>query len=116
MHELPLVKSIFKSVKQKAEENNASRVVMVQLEIGVLREFVPEIIQKYWDYITPATILENSIIDVVEIPASAQCSQCENVYLLDLQNLFTSVCNQCGCETGTLVTGREMKIKGIQIE
>ena len=46
MHELPFTKSIYNAVMKKASEVGAKRVVMVALEVGVLRDYIPEIVQK----------------------------------------------------------------------
>lgn len=116
MHELPITKSIFKSVIEKAQSVGAIAVRKVVLEIGVLRDFIPEFVQKYWDYITPGSIAEGSLVDIREIDATAKCGKCGTVYGIDTQNLEGAKCPECGYEFGTLVTGRELKIVGIEIE
>lgn len=116
MHELPLVKSIYNSVIRHAELNNAKKVTKVVLEIGVLRDFIPEFIQKYWDYISKKSIAEGSIIEVIDIPAFAQCSKCNTVYPIDMNDITKSKCPKCNYDSGTLVAGKELKIKGIEIE
>lgn len=116
MHELPLVKSIYNSVVKHAETNNAKKVTKVVLEIGVLRDFVPEIIQKYWDYISKGSITEGSLIIVDEIPASAECGKCHTLYPIDMNDVINSKCPICGYDSGTLITGKELKIRGIEIE
>ena len=73
MHELPITKSIFKSVLAKAEEVGANRVVRVVLEVGELREFIELFVQKYWDYMSKDTICEGSRIELIHLPAAARC-------------------------------------------
>lgn len=116
MHELPLVKSLFKQVIDAAEKNNAKRVTLVVLEMGKLRDFVPDIVQKYWDFVTPGTIAESSKIIIEEKEATLKCDGCGHIYLLDPVNLYQNKCPNCGCDTGELITGRELKIRGIEIE
>lgn len=116
MHELPFAKSIFKSVLAKAEANDAQKVNLVAIEVGVLRDFVPEIVQKYWKYVTKGSIAEDSLIEMREIPATVECRDCRNIYQIDVNDLIHTHCPKCNCQTGRMLTGRELKIIGIEIE
>ncbi len=115
MHELPITKSILKCVDQKAREAGAERVVRVVLEAGELREYIEALVQKYWDYASVGTICEGARIELISIPATARCEKCGCEYRLDTDDLINSVCPDCGCETGELLTGRELRIRGIEI-
>lgn len=115
MHELPITKSILKSVLAKAEECGATRVVRVVVEVGELREFVPVIVQKYWDYAAEGALCEGARVELVMIPATAMCGACGRVYDVDIQDLQNSNCPRCGCESGKLCTGRELRIRGMEI-
>lgn len=116
MHELPLVKSIYKSVISFAEKNDVKKITRVVLEIGVARDFIPEIVQKYWDYVSVDSLSKGSIIEIVSIPATASCGKCGTVYPIDTTNLINSRCPKCKYDRGTLITGNELKIKGIEVE
>jgi len=115
LHELPFAKSIFKSVIHKAEANEAKAVTLVVIEVGVLRDFVPEIVQKYWTYVTKGSIAEHSVIEMREIPATVECKDCQQIYEIDVHHLIAAHCPRCGCQTGRMLTGRELKIIGIEI-
>jgi len=115
MHELPFTKSIFNTVSAKAVEAGAEGVSMVQLEVGVLRDYIPEIVQKYWDYIAKGTLVEGASIKIKVIPATARCRQCGTVYEVDTKNIMSAHCPKCGYDYGDLLTGREMRITGIEI-
>ncbi len=116
MHELPLVKSIYKTVISFAEKNNVPKITKVVLEIGVVRDFIPEIVQKYWNYVSKDSIGENSVVEIITIPATAKCGACGTVYPIDTTNLIESKCPKCKYDRGTLITGNELKIKGIEVE
>lgn len=115
MHELPITKSIFNSVIRKAESEGAASVTRVVLEIGILRDFIPEMVQKYWDYISPGSIVEGSKIEIREVPASAECGKCGNTYLITRENISRARCPICDYEFGKLVSGSELRIVGIEI-
>lgn len=116
MHELPITKSLFKTVMLRAEKENASAVTRVVLEIGILRDFIPSIVQKYWDYISAGSIAQGSIIEIREVNATAQCSRCGATYEISRENLTSSRCPDCGCLTGRLMSGSELRILGIEIK
>lgn len=116
MHELPITKSIFKSVVKKADSVGAKSVKRVVLEIGILRDYVPEFVQRYWDYISPGSIAEGSVIEIREINAVAACGQCGNEYTITREQISDAHCPVCGYRYGRLLAGDEMRIVGIEIE
>ncbi len=115
MHELPITKSIFASVIKHAEQNGAKTVEKVCLEVGELREFIEEIVQKYWDYISRGSIAEHARVEITTIPITARCGMCDTVYGIDVLAISESICPKCGHESGELLTGRELRIRGIEI-
>ncbi len=116
MHELPLVKSIYKTVLRFAEKNGAARVTRVVLEIGAVRDFIPEIVQKYWDYVSRGSIGEGALIEIVTVPATVRCGRCGAVRPIEPQDFEGSRCPNCRFRKGTLVSGQELNIKGVEIE
>ena len=115
MHELPIIKSVFKCVYEKATEAGANKVERVVLEVGELREFVESFVQKYWDYVSAGTLCEGAGVEIINIPARAKCEKCGTEYEIDTDDLINSNCPECGCETGELISGRELRIRGIEV-
>ena len=115
MHELPMTKSIFRSVVTKAESVGATGVNRVVLEIGILRDFIPEIVQKYWDFIAPGSIAQGACIEIIELDAEAICGRCSTAYTITKAHLMDAHCPHCGYEYGTMIRGNELRIKGIEI-
>lgn len=115
MHELPITKSIFKTVVERAKAENATEVRRVVLEVGVLRDFIPAIVQKYWDYISPGSVAQGSVIEIREVNATAVCGKCGSEYTIGRENIHNACCPSCGYRYGTLVSGSELRIVGIEI-
>lgn len=115
MHELPFAKSIFNSVMKIALENNAESIIKVVLEVGELRDFVPEIVQKYWDYVAKGTIAEGTVIVMKVIKATVCCDKCGTNYDIDIKHLNDVKCPTCSYDRGKMITGRELRIVGIEI-
>ncbi len=115
MHELPIAKTIYRSVMKKAVECGASAVVRVVIEAGELREYVEPILQRYWDYISVGSIAAGAKIELITLPATVRCERCAEIYALDMEDLEASRCPKCGHDSGELLTGRELRIKGMEI-
>jgi len=116
MHELPITKSIFKSVIAKAESVNAKSVRSVLLEVGILRDYIPELVQKYWNFISSGSIAEGSVIEIRELDAVAACGKCGKEYKITRENISYAHCPLCGYDRGQLIAGSELRIVGIEIE
>lgn len=97
------------------KENNSKRIVEVYLRIGELRDFVEEITQKYWDYLSEGTIAEGARIKFEEVPVSAICYGCKNIFYFDwraVDKIFCPACENCDVE---LLSGTELEVKEILI-
>ncbi len=115
MHELPFTKGIFKSVMRKAESVNATGINRVVLEIGVLHDFIPEFVQRYWDFISRGTIAEGSRVEIRWKNATVMCGQCNTQFEVDKETMTDPKCPSCGYEFGTMLSGNELRIIGIEI-
>ena len=115
MHELPLARSMYRTVMTKAQACGATAIKRVVIEAGELREYVEVILQKYWDYVSRGSIAEGAKVELISLPATVRCGKCEKVYAIDAKNLMNSKCPDCGYDRGELLTGRELRIKGIEI-
>lgn len=116
MHELPIIKTIYKTVIDQATRENANKVLNVYLEIGELRDFIPDLLKKYWAYVTKDSIASESNLLIREIKAKAKCGKCGEEYYIDTLDVENSKCPKCGYDMGELIQGRELVIYGIQIE
>lgn len=115
MHELPFTKGIYRSVMKKAESVNAIGINRVVLEIGVLHDFIPEFVQKYWDFISRGTIAEGSLVEIRWKNADVQCGSCKTIYEVGKEEMNDPKCPNCGYEFGSMLTGNELRIVGIEI-
>lgn len=115
IHELPLTQKILEIAIRYAEENNAKKIVGVCLRIGELREFVEEITQKYWDYLSQGTIAEGAKIKIEKVPVSAICHECKNIFHFDWRAKEKTLCPSCESQDIELLNGSELEVKEISI-
>lgn len=68
MHELSITKYIVDTVTSKAEELNASKICKINVKLGSFYDYVPEIIQQYFEALSEGTIAEGAVVHCEEIP------------------------------------------------
>ncbi len=115
IHELPLTQNILDIAIASAKENNAHKIIEVCLIVGDLREFVEEITQKYWDYLSKETIAEGAKIRFERVAVTAICHKCSTIFPFDWRTIDKPLCPACNCFDVALLNGTELEIKDIAI-
>lgn len=110
MHELGITQNIVSIVSEYAEGKKVQRVL---LEIGQLSAIMPDAVQFCFDICSQGTVLENSKLEIIEIPGLAICRQCGTEISLTIAKPFGK-CN-CGSTQLYLIAGEELKIKQIEV-
>ena len=114
IHELAVTESLLKIVLKHAEENGATRVLSIHLQVGELRDLTEEWIQRYFDYLSEGTSAEGGKIIMTGIPVTFKCGDCAHTFSADIRqnNLRCPACGQENCE---LVAGNEFLIESIEV-
>ncbi len=99
---------------QYAEENQAQRVVIINLQVGELRDFTEEWMQRYFDHLSRGTIAEGGKIVIKKISVAMQCLECEHSFNADIRQ-DNLLCPGCGCPQVKLVSGNEFLIESIGV-
>jgi hydrogenase nickel incorporation protein HypA/HybF len=108
MHELAITESLVDCVVEHVANGVVRRVV---LEIGKFSGIVPDAIRFCFDICAQGTILEGAALELLETPARAQCRECKSCF--ELENILT-LC-ACGSANLELLSGRELKIKQVEV-
>ena len=72
VHEVALSTQLARLVSKAAE---GRRVLTVRLEIGALRQVVPETLVYAWGFVTKNTQLEGVELDVAWVPVRLRCAE-----------------------------------------
>ena len=114
MHELGVVFHIADSVVKIAEENQASHVRRVTLQIGEVSTVIPSYLTDVWNWnCKRVPMLEGCERTVEQIPAVTYCTACVQTYPTVPQG---KICPYCGSEETYLQQGNELEIKEIAVE
>jgi len=112
MHELGIVFYIIRDVKAAAEENKATEISSVTLQLGEVSGVVPEYLTDCWKWATKkeGPILNTSELVIETIPAVTYCEDCKGEYPTVAHG---KICPHCQSEHTYLLRGNEVMIKEI---
>ena len=108
MHELGITRSV---VAICSERSLGAPVRRVTLEIGALSAVLPDSVRFCFDICAKGTPLEGALLEIIEVPGGALCSDCGAE--VPLRELY----GRCGCGSANLclVAGEELKIKEMEV-
>jgi hydrogenase nickel incorporation protein HypA/HybF len=110
VHELSLCNSIQQVVTRAAGERT---VTVVHLQVGRLRQVVPDTLRYCWTLVTEDGPLEGSALDIESIGVTARCRACaEHTAITDTLVLL---CGACGSPQLDLLTGEEFLITTLDL-
>ena len=122
MHEYTISISIAKTVLTSAEENQAQKVVAINLEIGALVFLNPEQVEFWLKELFRETIAKEAEIRIKNIKPKLKCLDCgyegemkfedNSIYHIYFPSFF---CPQCSSYNIQIIRGRECLIRNIEI-
>lgn len=109
MHELSLCKSIADAALEHADGREVKRI---SLQIGHLRQVVPETLQWCWQRHCADGPMADCALDVDYVPATVECDDCSETTRLDEPILR---CGGCGGTDVVLTSGDEFLVISIDV-
>ena len=113
MHEFSIVNSLLDLCEKNAKENNASRVLKVEIKVGKLSGIEPYLLQTAFDTFKEDTICANAelLIDLQELVL--YCSTCKSESVLDKNEFY---CPKCNSAEVSILDGEEMYLMRLEME
>ena len=108
VHELSICAAIAGIVEQHAESRP---VEIVRIDVGHLRQVVPETLQYSWELVVADTPLAGSVIEVNHVPLVVRCDACGESTELDTPVLRCP----CGSTDVTLTSGEELLVRSLEL-
>jgi hydrogenase nickel incorporation protein HypA/HybF len=110
MHELSICGSIVDIASRRAA---GRQVAAVHVQVGQLRQIVPDTLVFCWSMVTPSTPLEGSRLDVEYVRARISCRACGN---LDEENDYPILlCTACDSAEVDVVAGEEFLLTSLDL-
>ncbi len=110
MHELSLCGAIADIVLRRAGERS---VDVVHLQIGQLRQVVPDTLSFCWELVTSGTELDGSQLSIERVPAVLHCRSCEGSH--ELGSAPGLACPACGGVGVDVVSGDECLVTELEL-
>jgi hydrogenase nickel incorporation protein HypA/HybF len=108
VHEL----SICSAIAAIATEHAAGRPVeRVRLDVGALRQVVPDTLCFSWEVVVAGTPLAGSVLEVRELPAVIRCDDCGAETSM-VQPVFRC---SCGSTNTSVVSGDELLVTSLEL-
>ena len=110
MHELALAEAVVAIAEQYA---GARRVARVELEVGRLRQVVPDALAFSFELVAQGTVAEGAELEIDEVPARVVCRACNAESEVDA---FPFACARC-CGLDVIVSGGEQfQVVALELE
>jgi hydrogenase nickel incorporation protein HypA/HybF len=110
VHELSLCQSIGQIVRRYAEDRP---VQVVHLQVGQLRQVVPDSLRYCWTIINDGTVCEGSELDIDHVAAAIRCDECGTTTPLEQMRM---ACGSCGGTHVSVATGEEFLVTSIEFK
>ena len=110
MHELSLCGAIVGIVTQHAGDR---RVEAVHVQVGQLRQVVPDTLVYCWSLVTADTALDGSRMAIENVPAKITCRTCSATH--DVGEVPSFVCSECAGTDVEVVAGEEFLITSLEL-
>jgi hydrogenase nickel incorporation protein HypA/HybF len=110
MHELSLCAAIADIVRDRVR---GRELRTVRLQIGELRQVVPDTLTYCWGMVTDSTPLGGSQLEIERVAARLRCSSCGAEH--DLGTEFRFACDSCGGTDVTVIAGEEFLVTSIDV-
>jgi len=110
MHEMSITQGIIDICEKYAA---GRRVRSLDVEIGELSGVVTEAVEFCFDACSRGTLLEGAGLNIIRIPGTGRCRQCNRD--TPLPELYAA-CELCGGYQVTILTGEEMRVREIEVD
>ncbi|NGM63992.1 hydrogenase maturation nickel metallochaperone HypA [Sphingobacterium sp. SGR-19] len=112
MHELGIVKDIFRTLEEAYPDRYES-IVKINLEAGLLSSLQPILIQNAFEaYVMDDTRFKNTELEVSILPIIAYCKNCDKQFEVKYHRF---VC-ECGQPSDTIIQGEELRISQVTFQ
>jgi hydrogenase nickel incorporation protein HypA/HybF len=110
VHELSLCGAIGDIVTRRAADR---KVEIVHVQVGQLRQVVPDTLIFCWSLVTADTALDGSVLEVERIDAALKCHACGTEQGLGETMVFA--CQGCGGLELEVIAGEEFLVTTLEL-
>jgi hydrogenase nickel incorporation protein HypA/HybF len=112
MHEQSIVESLLSLALKNAEQNQAERILAINVVVGDLTGVVEDAVNFYFNFLARETIAAGATIKYRRVPVKMRCRDCRQVFepeRLDMK------CPGCGGQNVDIIAGRELFVESLEV-
>jgi hydrogenase nickel incorporation protein HypA/HybF len=110
MHELALAETVVAIAEEHA---GGRRVARVELEIGRLRQVVPDALSFSFELVAQGTVVEGAVLALEEVPVRIACRACGAQTEM---KAFPFACARCGGIDVEVTDGEQFQVVALELE
>jgi len=107
MHELSIVQNIIEIIQSELPKHNITRVKIISLRIGKMRQVVPAALNFAFECLSKNTPLEGAEVKIENVPIKGRCRKCHHEFILEN---WQENCKGCGEDQIEIISGKELEI------
>jgi hydrogenase nickel incorporation protein HypA/HybF len=109
MHELALARAVVAIVEEHAD---GRRVARVELEVGRLRQVVPDALAFSFELAARGSAAEGAELAIEQVPVRVECRACKATSDVDA---FPFACAACGGRDVEVVDGEQLRVVALEL-
>jgi len=110
---MALAQALVDQVIELAEKDGCRKILNVQVSIGALSGVMRESLEFCFPVVARGTALEETVLNVIEVPLTAECGDCRRI---SHPEPFEITCSHCGSMNLMLTEGRDFKLISFEVE
>ena len=110
MHELSIAEALVDQVVAVAYDNQLKKVDEVEIEVGVLRAVLDEVMQEAFRSVIKDTVVQGARLKLIEIKAVAECLTCAKKFEPEIDNFL---CPACMVANVKILAGNNIILKSV---
>ena len=112
MHELSIALGIVKIAEDEIAKTNATKVDIIELEIGTLAGIEFDSLDFVWPSAVKDTSLEFAQKKIKKIKAKGTCLDCNTIF--SIKNIYDP-CPKCQSFLKGILQGKELRVKALEV-
>lgn len=113
MHEATLVAGILRIVEDEARKHNATRIVAVKLDVGLLACVEEQTLAGCFEIFAEGTIADQARLDMRRVPLDCHCTECGHAFTLEKRSF---ACPLCDSREISFTGGHGCAISAIEVD
>lgn len=113
MHEFSIAMGIVRIAENETQKAKAKSVTLIELEIGKLSGIEIDSLEFVWPMAVKDSVLEHAKRKIDIISARAVCVDCDTEFGVEHHY---DICPECGSYFKNILSGREMRVKALEVE